>query len=92
MASVLSTTAETLHIQSPVKIKSVTITNETAGGLELSIYRYRDSSGRAFLKIAAGADVSSQLIYDGLPFPDGITIVPEAGLSFYLVEYDKLDQ
>jgi hypothetical protein len=90
MSHVLSSNTETLEIQSPVVIKSVTITNETAGGLELSIYRYRDTSGKPFIKIAAAADVTTQILFDGLPFPDGFTIVPEAALTFYIVEYEPI--
>lgn len=89
MSSVLSTNAETLSVQHPVKIKTVTITNETAGGLELSIYRYNDTGGKPFIKVAAGADVTSQALFDGIEFPDGFTVVPEATLTFYLVEYEQ---
>jgi hypothetical protein len=88
MQSVLSSTVETLHVQHPAVIKSVLITNETAGGLELSIFRFQDTSGKPFLKIAAGADVTSQAIFNGIPFPDGFTVVPETGLTFYLIEYE----
>lgn len=92
MQSVLSVNGETLHVQSPAVIKSVAITNETAGGLELSIYPYQMTSGRAFIKISAGADESAQQIYNGIPFPDGFTVVPETGLTWYLIEYEPITQ
>jgi hypothetical protein len=92
MSNVSTATGETIHIQTPAIIKNIIITNESGGALGLSVFRYRDTGGRKFIRVICANNVTTPIIFEGVSFPDGFTIVPDTNLTFLLVEYVNLVQ
>jgi len=73
----------------PVIVRSIIITNESGGALGLNLKPYSAAQTNPTVRIVAADDVTNSVSFDGIVFPDGLSIIPDAGLTYYGVEYDE---
>jgi hypothetical protein len=74
------------------RIISVILTNESGAGLGLSLHSQYNADNQTPIRLVAADDTSAQIFLDGVPFPNGFRIVPDAGTTFYMVVYDILEK
>lgn len=72
-----------------VRITSIMLTAVPGTDSVLKIYPYDFATGDALITVAAPAKTTAQVIYKGVPMPDGVVIVPDANCASYVVEYDS---
>lgn len=88
MSQIIGTTGPAV-VASPIKIKSVMVS--TDGGIgTLNLADYNDPNSTAKLWISTLADTTTQVLFDGIPFPGGITVTPSGAAASYVVEYEPL--
>lgn len=79
---------ETYRLE-PCKIYSITFLNGAADAQGVSIARGRLVSSDAKITLKGTAGISSQFLFDGLPFPDGFTVFPSAStVTDIIIEYE----
>lgn len=77
-------------VPAPVKIKAVQITNESGAALGISIHPWQANLQDPIIRLVAADDVTAQVVYNGIDFPGGFRVVPDNGVTQYLVEYESL--
>lgn len=87
---VLTFTGLTNHHARGAAIKSLLVTAVAGTPAVLSVYPYRVTDGDAVVAIAATAGSTCQVFFDRLPISSGLTVVADAGVLSYVVEYDDL--
>lgn len=82
----------TFHVQSSGFIVSVSMTNKNAAVKDLDIYPYSVVSGDGIIHLCAAQNVTVQVMYRGIEFPGGFTVVLDADAENFLVEYLTLPE
>lgn len=70
-------------------LKSVTITDDGVGAAKLEIYDGQDVTSAKKLTVKSSKDLTGQVHFFGLAYPNGFTIVPVSNVLCYIVEYDQ---
>lgn len=70
-------------------IKSVLVTASSGGNASILIYDGKDQSAEARLKVYALQSDTNQVNLNGLVFEQGVLIVPNSNVDFFLVEYGE---
>lgn len=74
-------------VLTPTFFKSVLITSGAGVSGAVSIYAGSDTSAPPLVTLKAPQSETAQYFFDDVPCPDGLTVVPTADVSSYLVEY-----
>lgn len=82
----------TFHVQTSVRILSVTMTNKNAAVKDLDIYHYSVVSGDGVIHLCAAQNDTIQAHFRGVPFQSGFTIVLDADAEYFLIEYETLPE
>jgi len=87
--NILSGTIAQVFKVGRVTVKSVTLSASSGGASVLKLYDYNDTS--ADPKVIVNAVVSSdqQLHFNGIEFPAGVVVVPDANTDKFIVEYEQ---
>ena len=77
-------------VKSPARLASVTITAGAGGAGSISVYAGGDTSAAPIVTLNIPMSESGQFFFSDVPFPDGFTVVPNADVASYLVEYGTI--
>lgn len=85
-----STGVGTFHLPVPCKIVSVAVSNNGGGSGSTNVYRYQDTAGTEFIHVEAGSNDTGQVIFNGVDFPDGFSVVNSANVHLSMIEYEPM--